>query len=405
MGVVSAYNFQIDLQCPQCGAPAVLNETECIIKCQFCRTSNIIHTHPFPCFYMEPKQEKYSNLKIAYIPYWRFKGLEFTLGIKKPGFRVIDRSYLAVKKTSIPRSLGLRSQTQKLKFLHKGITGSFLPPSISRKKILQQISGTSEEKVHIGEILSLIFLPFYQDKDKMYDGLTGNIISMHPSDLAANKKSPAYNLKFTPGICPNCGWDLKGETDSLVLHCNNCTSFWLISNKKLNRLNAMFFDAKSDIHLQMPFWRLQIEFSELECSTHAHLIKIANIPKIIQKEDNQKILYFYIPAFKLNPKLFLRIGKQVTLARIEPSRAENIPEGSFHPVDLPLEEGVQAVYPILMNLCTNRQDIWNILAREVIKLKSYCLVYVGFHSAGSEYIQDTLGFSIKKNPLKFGRQL
>ena len=405
MGVVSTYNFQIDTQCPQCGAPAVLNETENIIQCNFCRTCNIIHTHPYPCFYMEPKQGKYSSLKIAYVPYWRFKGLEFTLGSKTPGFRVIDISYLAVNKTSIPRSLGLRSQTQRLRFLHKGITGSFLPPAISRREILQQIAGTGDKKIHIGEILSLIFMPFYQNGDIMYDGLTGNTVSMRSSDLAANKKSPAYNLKFTPSICPNCGWDLKGETDSIVLHCNNCASFWLISNKKLNKLKAMFFDTKSDIQMQMPFWRLQIEFSKLECSTHAHLIKIANIPKIIQQEDNQQILYFYIPAFKLNPKLFLRIGKQTTLARIEPTRTENIPKGSFHPVDLPLEEGVQAVYPILINLCTNKKDVWNILARENIKLKSYCLVYVGFHEAGSEYIQDTLGFSIQKNSLKFGRQL
>jgi len=415
MAVVSTYNFQIDMQCPQCGAPAVLNETEYIIQCGFCRTCNIIHTHPYPCYYIEPGQKKDSNLKIAYVPYWRFKGLEFTLGKKTPDFKVIDHSYLALKEPLLPPTLGLRSQTQKLKFLYKGITGSFSPPTISRKEILQQIGGSGDKKIHIGEILSLIFMPFYQNGDIMYDGLTGNPVSMRSSgpasNLAANKKSPTYNLQFTPSICPNCGWDLKGETDSLVLHCNNCTSFWLISNKKLNRLKAMFFDAQSDISVHMPFWKLQIEFSRLECSTHAHLMKIANIPKIIKKPeitnktDKQPTLYFYIPAFKLNPKLFLRIGRQTTLAGIEPSKTKNIPQGSFHPVDLPLGEGVQAVCPILMNLCSNKKDVWNILAKETLKLKSSCLVYVGFHSAGSEYIQDTLGFSIQKNSLKFGRQL
>jgi hypothetical protein len=434
MVVVSGYNFQIDMQCPQCGAPVVLNETEYIIQCSFCRTCNIIHTHPYPCYYMEPRQKKYSSLKIAYVPYWRFKGLEFTLGKNTPRFRVIDNSYLAVHKTLMPPSMGLRAQTQKLKFLHKGITGSFLPPAISRKEILQQIGGSGDKKVHIGEILSLIFMPFYQDRDVIYDGLTGKSVSMHPSDpvlnlalnLAANKKSPAYNLKFTPSICPNCGWDLKGETDSLVLHCNNCMSFWMIRNnlkvtrKKLNRLKAMFFDSKSDMHIQIPFWRLQIEFSNLECSTYAHLTKIANIPRIVKspksiqpnniKKDEQQILYFYIPAFKLNPKLFLRIGKQVTLAgieppMIEPSRTDNIPQGMFHPVDLPVEEGLQAVGPVLMNLSANKKNIWNLLEKEKFKLKTYSLVYVPFYAAGSEYIQKTLGFSIQKNSLKFGRQL
>lgn len=397
------------MQCPQCGAPVVLNETEYIIECNFCRTRNIIHTHPYPCFYMEPRQEKYANLKIAYVPYWRFKGLEFTLGNKPPGFKIIDISCLAVNKTSMPPTLGLRSQTQRLKFLHKDIQGSFLPPAISRKEILHKIGESGDIKVHIGEILSLIFMPFFQDKEKIYDGLTGNLIPMQSTDpnsnLTANKKSPNYNLKFTPSICPNCGWDLKGETDSLVLHCSNCISFWLIRNKKLNRIKAMFSKAKSDIPMQMPFWQLQIEFSNLKCSTRAHLIQIANIPKIIKKEDTQQVLYFYIPAFKLNPKLFLRIGKQITLSMIKPSTTQNIPHGNFHPVDLPLDEGVQAVAPVLMNLCTNKNDTWKILKRERLKLKSYCLVYMPFHASGSEYIQDTLGFSIQKNSLKFGRQL
>jgi hypothetical protein len=358
---------------------------------------------------MEPRQEKFANLKIVYVPYWRFKGLEFTLGNKTPSFKVIDLSYLAVNKISIPRSLGLRSQTQKLKFLHKDIKGSFLPPAISRQEILQQISGKGNTKVHIGEILSLIFMPFFQDKDKIYDGLTGNLIPIHStnkaSKLAATKKSPNYNLKFTPSICPNCGWDLKGETDSLVLHCNNCVSFWLIRNKRLNRIEAMFLKAKSDIPMQMPFWRLHIEFATLKCSTRAHLIKLTNIPTIIKKEDTQQVLYFYIPAFKLNPKLFLRIGKQTTLSMIEPSTARNIPKGLFHPVDLPLKEGLQAVCPLLMHLCTNKNDTWDILKKEDLKLKSSCLIYLPFHASSSEYVQDTLGFSLQKNSLKFGRQL
>ena len=396
------------MQCPQCGAPVVLEETEYIIRCRFCRTSNIIHTHPYPCYYMEPRQKKYAGLQIAYVPYWRFKGLEFSLGTKQPGFRVIDHSYLAVDKSGLPVSLGLRSQTQKLKFIQKGILGSFLLPVISRKDILKQIAGDGEKKVHIGEILSLVFMPFYQDTDILYDGLSGKAIAMHPSDLQAHKKSPAYHLAFTPSLCPNCGWDLKGETDSLVLHCTNCMSFWLIHNKKLNKFKAMFYDIRQDTDMQMPFWRLQIEFKTLECSTYAHLIKIANIPKVVKEEHEKQVLYFYIPAFKINPKLFLRIGKQITLAQIEPAQARQIrkiPKNRFHPADLSLEEGFQAVLPILMGLCTQKKETWSLLAKEKLKLKSFSITYVPFRTSGSEYIQDTLGFSIPINSLKFGRQL
>jgi len=405
MAAVKGYNFKIDLQCPQCGAPAVLNETQYIIKCSSCGTCNIIHAHPYPCYYMEPNQKKYADLKIIYIPYWRFKGLEFTLGGNIPRFRVNDISSIAVQKTSLPPALGFHSQTQRLKFVHKGINGVFIQPEISRKNILHQIGGNSDRKVYIGEILSLIFMPFYLDSHTLYDGLTGNKLAVEPPDTDAGKKPPDYNLKFTPSICPNCGWDLKGETDSLVLHCDNCMSFWLVRNRKLNRINALFFSSKKDIQLQVPFWRFHIEFSTLQLSTRANLIKTANIPKIIREKDIQQILYFYIPAFKLNPKLFLRIGKQVTMAEIEPAEVEIIRNDPFHPVDLPLEEGMQAVAPILMNLCSNKEGTWKILKHEKLKLRSCSLAYMPFHAAGSEYIQDTLGFSIPKNSLKFGRQI
>jgi hypothetical protein len=327
------------------------------------------------------------------------------LGTKQPGFKVIDHSYLALNKSGLPVSLGLRSQTQKLKFIQKGILGSFSAPVISRKDIFKQIAGDDERKVHIGEILSLVFMPFYQGTDSLFDGLSGKTIALHPSDLPVQKKAPAYHLEFTPSLCPNCGWDLKGETDSLVLHCSNCISFWLIHNKKLNKFKAMFYDTRQDTDMQLPFWRLQIEFKFLECSTYAHLIKIANIPMVIKEEHEKQVLYFYIPAFKINPKLFLRIGKQITLAQIEPASIRKIPKIRFHPADLPLEEGFQAVLPVLMGLCTHKKEIWNLLAKEKLKLKSFSLTYVPFRTSGSEYIQDTLGFSLPINSLKFGRQL
>lgn len=393
------------MQCPQCGAPVVLDETEYIIQCGFCRTRNIIHTHPYPCYYMTPRQEKHAGLPVIYVPYWRFKGLEFSLGIKKPGFRVIDHSYLASDLNGFPVSLGLRSQTQTLRFVPKDIPGSFLPSAISNKEILKAIAGEGDKKIHIGEILSLIYMPFYQGPDTLYDGLSGKALEMNPFDIDTDKNRPVNHIEFTPGLCPNCGWDLEGETDSLVLHCRNCTTAWLIYHKRLHKFKSTLYGAAADTDMQMPFWRLKIEFQTLDCSTYAHLIKIANIPKVILDVHEKQPLYFYIPAFKISPKLFLRIGKQTTLAQIEPAEGADLPKTSFHPVDLALEEAFQAVPPVLMDLCTNKKEIWHLLSREKLKLKSFSLVYVSFRASGSEYIQDTLGFSLQINSLKFGRRL
>ena len=135
------------------------------------------------------------------------------------------------------------------------------------------------------------------------------------------------------------------------------------------------------------------------------MIKIANIPKVVKKEHENQPLYFYIPAFKINPKLFLRIGKQITLGQIEPALIRKSPKNKFHPADLSLEEGFQAVVPVFMNLSTQKKELWNLLAKEKLKLKTFSLTYIPFRTSGSEYIQDTLGFSIPINSLKFGRQL
>jgi len=342
---------------------------------------------------------------LSYVPYWRFKGLEFSLGGKRPEFRVMDHSYLAVEKNGLPVSLGLRSQTQRLRFVDKDISGLFLPPSILRKDILKQIAGNNEKKIYIGEILSLIFMPFYKHNDTLYDGLSGKVVAMNPEALQADKKSPAYHLEFTPGLCPDCGWDLKGETDSLVLQCDHCSTSWLIYNKKLNKLKAVFWDTKPQIDMHLPFWRLQIEFQTLHCATYTDLMKVANMPKVIKEEDKNREIYFYIPAFKINPKLFLRIGRQVTLAQVQSDSVEKMPNTGLHPADLPLEEGFQAVIPVLMDLCSNKQDTWDILSREKLKLKSFSLTYIPFRSSGSEHIQDTLGFSLPKNSVRFGRRL
>ena len=401
---MNTYNFKIDLQCPQCGAPAVLDETEAIIKCGFCKTGNIIHTTPYPCFFISPSAQKPAHLPVTYVPYWRFKGLEFALGPIPPQFRVIDRSNIAVNLSGFPVSLGLRTQTQKLKFIHKDVPGDFLPPAISKKEMLKKIAGEGDRNVYIGEILSLIFMPFYHDGDRVTDGLTGKaVVGEH--DFSVIKKAPAYRVAFTPSLCPSCGWDLEGESDSLVLHCRNCTTCWLIHNDQLNQIQTGFFGWNHNTEMMMPFWQFQIRFTTLELNRLKDLVMFANITRVIQDKDKDHRVCFYVPAFKISPKLFLRIGRQITVSQIDIKEKQQIPDVQYHPADLPLDEGFQAVFPMLMDLSVRKKEDWAILSKEKPELVSFKLVYLGFEKVGSEYIQDHLGFSLQVNSLRFGRRL
>jgi len=74
-------------------------------------------------------------------------------------------------------------------------------------------------------------------------------------------------------------------------------------------------------------------------------------------------------------------------------------------VDLPLQEGLEACIPVLLNLCNKKKELMGMLISEKIKLAGYGIVYLPFKKTGSEYVQKEFGFSIQKNSLKFGRKL
>ncbi|MCP3899083.1 MAG: hypothetical protein GY707_05035 [Desulfobacteraceae bacterium] len=393
-----------------------MEETENIIECPFCRVRSILSVQPFPCYYFEPRQEKLSDIPVIYIPYWRFKGLEFTLSSEQVVYRVIDSSWVAIdklEKQGIPSSLGLRSQTQKLKFIQSETKGLFYPHSISKKQILSHIdkdqSVANKKKqvhIHVGEIISLIYLPFYKSQHELFDGLTGKKIEALSEQFPLEGKLPQYSFSFMPGLCPNCGWELMGETDSLVLTCKGCFRAFLIRNKKLKQIPVQFASLQFDTDIFIPFWKLSINFSKIQCSKYSDIIKLANLPKAILEEHKTQDFYFFIPAFKVNPKLFLRLGKQASLLQPDSSALDKLPDSEFYPADLPLQEGLEATMPVLMHLCKKKKELMNsMISEKKIKLEKYSLVYLSFKEQGLEYVQKEFGFSIPKNSLKFGRKL
>ena len=70
-------NFQIEQQCPQCGAPIILDEADRILSCKFCRTRVYLATEDIFHFYIPPAEG--ISEPIYFIPYWRIKGLSYTI--------------------------------------------------------------------------------------------------------------------------------------------------------------------------------------------------------------------------------------------------------------------------------------------------------------------------------------
>jgi len=82
---VKSSNFLIDYQCPQCGAPAVLDETDRLFLCEYCRVKSYLITKDYFRYTLPSKAPE--NKKLLYFPYWRFKGMLFSCasdGVKQP---------------------------------------------------------------------------------------------------------------------------------------------------------------------------------------------------------------------------------------------------------------------------------------------------------------------------------
>lgn len=126
-------DFIIEHQCPQCGAPAHLQESDRIYRCSFCRSGSYlmpaVHFH-----YCLPHRAP-ADVQRINVPYWRFKGMLFSCLPQQMHQRLVDVSHLAVKAPGLPQSLGLRSQTQKLSFAVADEQALFLKPQIPAAQI------------------------------------------------------------------------------------------------------------------------------------------------------------------------------------------------------------------------------------------------------------------------------
>ncbi|HAR49918.1 MAG TPA: hypothetical protein DCR81_07460, partial [Smithella sp.] len=56
INVVNGSNFQIEQQCPQCGAPIILDEADRILSCKFCRTRVYLAAEDIFRFYIPPAE-------------------------------------------------------------------------------------------------------------------------------------------------------------------------------------------------------------------------------------------------------------------------------------------------------------------------------------------------------------
>jgi ribosomal protein S27AE len=407
-------SFVIEHQCPQCGAPAELSETDRLLTCGFCRVKSYLTT-PKYFRYVLPHRAP-AGKEIFYYPYWRFKGMIFSCLPRRIENRFIDVSSQALESTRFPFNIGFRGQTQKLRFAAAEQEGVFIRPGIPYSGIFPRLGeryGPTPAKsiLHqefIGETRSLIYAPFYFDPG-LTDGVTRRKISeVHWEEIqegfpAADRRK--WKIQFLAAICPRCGWDLNGEPDSLALACKNCKSAWTGKGDRLIPLNTVHFPREGEDWVHLPFWRIEADVSPIVLKSYADLVKTANMPRVIQPGWDKVPFHFWNPAFKVRPQSYLTIATNVTLNQPMEKALPGPPKEAVHSVTLPLGEAVESLKLNLANFMRPMEIRTELIPRVEIKARRFQLVYIPFQKTRLELVQPRLNLAINRNVLAHAKNL
>jgi len=432
---VNGSNFQIEQQCPQCGAPIILDEADRILSCKFCRTRVYLASEDIFRFYIPPAEG--ISETIYFIPYWRIKGLSYSIQetqitIDHQGLfyshsfsspvkgmdissKYFDINFLSLDSKMLPYSLGLRPQAMKLKFVGSGKNeGKFLRFSpASRDAFIndyQARAGGIHKSIFIGETASVIYSPVYCLSDRIYDAILKKPLDLQKREVEAEQTlisapDEKWHLDFLPMLCPDCGADLPGEKDALIVFCENCHSAWNPSNKNFAKVKIFTWPEKGDDITYLPFWQLKVKVSGFQLETYADLIKIANIPKAPSEEWTKTPFFFCAPAFKVNPALFLRWCRQLTAAPPPKDLIADFTAKKIHQATLPVNEALESTLLTLVSLTANKNAIREILPSLHFTLEDYSLVLHPFKTSAGQLVHTKIGLGMEISALNLGAYL
>ncbi len=403
--------WQVEHQCTQCGAAVVLDEDQRLFQCPFCRVKLYISPGDFFRYYLAPVA---GSGDITFVPYWRFKGMAFSFKDYNVLSSIVDVSRNATRFGFLPLSLGLRTQALKLKFVTASSPGSFLPQEIALKDTMaieerfMQTGLHRADLTYIGEAVSMIYAPFYFKDLSVCDGISGQRIAPMPDEagleFAGKPGAGQGRLSFLPSLCPQCGWDMEGEPQSAVLTCGNCGSAWAARNGRLENVPCSYIRIQGDSFSYLPFWHIET-MSEGLLESRADAVRILNLPEAVRPQWEREIFRALVPAFKVNPELFLKIAKAMTFNSGDFPLDEGCPKGALNAATLPFNEALESLKIILAYSAVAKRSFAPFFPRIDLKLKSSKLVYWPFIHSGAEFVRPDRKFSFTSSAVKWGKRI
>jgi hypothetical protein len=405
-------SWEIELQCSQCGAPISLEETDRLLICSYCHVKLYLWTPSQFCYCLPALKAPSENL--IFIPYWRFKGVAYSVIPFEVRHRILDATLLADAHRVLPMTLGIRPQALKMRFASREIRGMFIKPQMSLQEAVMRIQNQFEEleevflnrppfhREFIGELGSLIFFPVFERNSAIIDGILGKVIGP-PKDLVLDEALSGmpdhWQIKPISTLCPNCGNALQGGRESLLLFCTICHIAWNPLSGRLMASKFKVVQGKQDSPVYLPFWMMRVDVKGITLKSYADLARAANLPKMIQSEWERQEGCFWVPAFRVHPSLFLRLSKQMTLFQPTERMEGVLPNALLHPVTFSEEDAAASLKIHLANLLTKKRDTFPKLHEITIRPVESTLVFIPFTSTGHELVHPQLGIGLQRQTL------
>ncbi len=414
-------DLSIEQSCPSCGAAIVLSEDDRLILCSYCGVYNYRLDNQAARYLLPSKHPKHiASSQLFYIPYLRFKGAIYYVKEHEVAHKIIDTTRIGLEDEKLPATLGLRPQAMKLIPVVASIGGAFakqtLPSSAvfeQAVKILELFDGKNDSKVYhrafIGETLSRIYQPCYVHDGVIFDAVLNKPLGQEkmPGNMKGTSMAAqaSWEPQFISTICPQCSGLLCGERDSLVLSCRNCETFWQENNNKFHLLDAERIQSDDPSAVYFPFWRIQFRTTGISLENFGDYLRFTNQPLMVHGKFDAMPLCFWIPAFKINPKAFLQVAAQLTIAQGKiPAGCVKKP-GNDYPVTLAHKEALQAIKSIIAVTTLNKTTRLPLLQRMTIDDAQCFLTYLPFSLQGHDYTQEHTTATLLSAAVRYGRKL